>query len=93
MTSASIPIAFPPVYIQVEGNGKRYDEMHVDGGTTSQVFLYPVGLDWSTVMEKMEVRGMPRAFVIRNAKLTPKWQAVDPGIAGQSNRVVEPAHV
>ena len=30
--SAAIPVAFPPVMIPVEANGKLYDEMHVDGG-------------------------------------------------------------
>ena len=38
--SAAIPIAFPPVIISVEAEGKRYDELHVDGGTGSQVFFH-----------------------------------------------------
>ena len=41
--SAAIPIAFPPVVIPVEAEGRQYDEMHVDGGTGSQVFVYPAG--------------------------------------------------
>ena len=40
LASASIPVAFPPVYFPVVGDGKRYEEMHVDGGTATQVFLY-----------------------------------------------------
>ena len=39
LASASIPIAFPPVYLSVEANDKEYDEMHVDGGITKQVFF------------------------------------------------------
>jgi len=31
LASASIPVGFPPVYIQVEVDGERYDEMHVEG--------------------------------------------------------------
>ena len=31
--SASIPVAFPPVVIPVEVDGRTFDEMHVDGGT------------------------------------------------------------
>jgi predicted acylesterase/phospholipase RssA len=30
--SASIPVAFNPVYIKVKAGGQEYDEMHVDGG-------------------------------------------------------------
>ena len=34
LASASIPVAFPPVFFEVElrPGGPRYDEMHVDGG-------------------------------------------------------------
>ena len=47
LASASIPGAFPPVYIEVETpDGRKYDEMHVDGGVTSQMFFYPLDMDW-----------------------------------------------
>ena len=39
LSSASIPEAFPPVFIEVEAGGRRYGEPHVDGGNASQVFL------------------------------------------------------
>ena len=41
IASASIPAGFPPVMIDVEVDGKRYQEMHVDGGVVAQVFAYP----------------------------------------------------
>lgn len=44
LASASIPGAFPPVMIDVEIDGQRYQEMHVDGGTTAQVVFYPPSL-------------------------------------------------
>jgi predicted acylesterase/phospholipase RssA len=40
--SASIPGVFPPVMIDVEAGGHRYQEMHVDGGAVAQTFLLPV---------------------------------------------------
>jgi predicted acylesterase/phospholipase RssA len=40
LASASIPGAFPPVMFKVEANGKTYEEMHVDGSTSAQVFVY-----------------------------------------------------
>jgi predicted acylesterase/phospholipase RssA len=30
--SASIPVVFPPMLIDAEANGHRFQEMHVDGG-------------------------------------------------------------
>ncbi len=41
LASASIPGMFPPVRITVRIGDEEYDELHVDGGVSSQVFLYP----------------------------------------------------
>jgi hypothetical protein len=41
LASAAIPGAFPPVMIDVTVDGRAYQEMHVDGGASRQVFLYP----------------------------------------------------
>jgi predicted patatin/cPLA2 family phospholipase len=71
LASASIPGAFPPVRISVESGGKLYDELHVDGGTTSQVFVYPAAINWQKVLRRLKVPGAARIFVIRNASLVP----------------------
>lgn len=39
--SASIPGAFQPMMIEAEKDGRRFEEMHVDGGTTMQVLAVP----------------------------------------------------
>lgn len=39
VASASIPGVFPPVLIHVKVHGKSYDEMHVDGSTTTPLFF------------------------------------------------------
>ena len=39
--SASIPGVFSPVLIEVEGEGKQFAEMHVDGGVTTNVLIVP----------------------------------------------------
>jgi len=87
LASASIPVAFPPVLFEVEAEGQRYDELHVDGGGASQIFLYPLGIDWHRVKEKLKVRGTPKAYLIRNGRFREPYQTVDPtlaSIAGQS---------
>jgi predicted acylesterase/phospholipase RssA len=89
LASASIPVAFPPVLIEVEAGGTIYDEMHVDGGATSQVFLYPLDLEWDIVTEKLEVPGKPNAYVIRNSRLKPEWQAVNPNLPSIAKRSID----
>jgi hypothetical protein len=75
--STAIPGAFPPVLFEVESAGRRYDEMHVDGGVTAQLFLGVTGLDWRRIAAKLRVDGAPQLYLIRNSQLAPKWVAVD----------------
>ncbi len=39
LASGSVPGFFPPVLIEVELDGVRYHEMHVDGGASTSVFV------------------------------------------------------
>ncbi len=64
LASASIPGAFPPVYFDVEIDGKKYDEMHVDGGVIAGVFGYGF-----TLFTKAQDKGMCSFYVIKNGKL------------------------
>lgn len=78
LASAAIPGAFPPVMIDVEVNGKPYQEMHVDGGTQAQVFLYPPRL--FDLIRQQGVKLAPRersVYIIRNARLDPNWADVE----------------
>ena len=87
LASASIPVAFPPVFIEVEADDRRFDELHVDGGGASQIFLYPLGLDWRRIEEKLKVQGTPKAYLIRNGQFKEPYEIVEPtvpSIAGQS---------
>jgi predicted acylesterase/phospholipase RssA len=77
LASASVPAAFPPVLIEVEANGEKYDELHVDGGAASQVFLYPIGIDLEAVHERLAVPGQPKVYIIRNSRLDPVYQQVE----------------
>ena len=64
LASASIPGAFPPVYFDVEIDGKKYDEMHVDGGVITGVFGYG-----ATLFTEVQDKGMCSFYVIKNGKL------------------------
>lgn len=73
LASASVPGALPPVEIKVAANGKSYDEMHVDGGVTRQVFLYPPGFEPEIVDRALGWKPVRRAFIIRNSKVAPEF--------------------
>lgn len=74
LASMSIPGAVSPVMIDVEVDGEQFQEMHVDGGVITQVFLYPP----TTITELSKSNGAPirrerNFYVIRNGTLNPQW--------------------
>lgn len=77
IASAAIPGAFPPVLIDVEVQGQPYQEMHVDGGTMSQVFVYPPKLNLKELGRQQGINRERRVYVIRNARLDPEWAQVE----------------
>ena len=76
VASAAIPGAFPPVMIDVDVDGKHYQEMHVDGGAMTQVFLYPPSVNIAEQGAAMGVERSRVAYIIRNARLDPDWANV-----------------
>lgn len=76
LASAAIPGAFPPVMIDVEQGGRTYEEMHVDGGASAQVFLYPPTLNVAERDRELGRTRERRLYVIRNARLDPDWAQV-----------------
>ena len=88
--SAAVPGAFPPSMIDVTLDGKRYQEMHVDGGALVQTFLYPA----SVMAQRQErirrgERVIPaEAYVIRNGRLDPQWAEVKRRTLGIIGRAI-----
>lgn len=90
LASASIPGAFPPVYINVETpDGRSYDEMHVDGGVSSQMFFYPPQINWQEVTERLSVKGKPTIYLVRNAFLNPEFKTISPRLLPIANRTID----
>jgi len=88
LASASIPGVFPPVRIQVEADGRSYDEIHVDGGVTQQVFLAPAAFAFRD-MDRLLGRAVTRRlYVIRNGKVTPEWDAIDEKVLPVAQRSI-----
>lgn len=78
MASAAIPGAFPPVDISVVAAGKTYDELHVDGGTTREVFVSPVNAPFRTYDPLYAKPPIRRIYLVKNGKATPEQQVVNP---------------
>jgi predicted acylesterase/phospholipase RssA len=77
IASAAIPGAFPPMLIEVEADGKSFQEMHVDGGAMAQVFVYPAGLHVKEESAVVKLTRERKLYVIRNARLDPDWAQVE----------------
>jgi hypothetical protein len=73
LASAAVPIMLPPVFIEVEAAGRRYNEMHVDGGMTRQVFVAPPDVDWSAVARQNRQHGGLEFYVIRNGRANSEY--------------------
>ena len=77
LASASIPGVFPPVMIDVAVDDTPHQEMHVDGGTAAQVFVYPARLDVGRMSKEMGVTRERHLYIIRSSRLDPDWATVD----------------
>lgn len=72
--------------LDVTLDGKRYEEMHVDGGAMTQMFLYPPSLRLREVGPKATQK-KDVAYIIRNGRLFRPEQSVKRqtlAIAGQA---------
>ncbi|MHC4616737.1 MAG: patatin-like phospholipase family protein [Planctomycetota bacterium] len=75
LASLSVPCIFPPVYFDVEVDGKFYDEMHVDGGIITDAFLCDFMLEFPTDGKRKQKPGSA-VYIIRNDKLRPSPKQV-----------------
>ena len=89
--SASVPVAFNPVYMKVKAAGQQYDEMHVDGGVRAEVILYEDTLKLFTVRRELGplVPQRPRKlYIIRNAQVHPEYASIKPYIGDIGTRAI-----
>jgi predicted acylesterase/phospholipase RssA len=82
LASASIPGAFPPVLLDVEHEGRRHQEMHVDGGAAMQLFLYPTLRDGASPLARRE----RTAWVVRNGRMDVEWATTERSVLSISAR-------
>lgn len=89
LASAAIPAVFPPVRIQVVSKGRVYDELHVDGGVTAQIFFAPPGLDLNGAARRhFGHERRLQLYVIRNGKLGPEYKASEQSVLALASRSI-----
>jgi predicted patatin/cPLA2 family phospholipase len=88
--SAAIPIAFPPVFIKVQTpDGRSYDEMHVDGGASSQVMLISPQIPVAALTRRELGRNLDRRlWVLMNNQVLGEFEQVRPRVGAVGARAV-----
>ena len=67
IAAISIPGAFPPGFIEAQGKGRTFEEMHVDGGLAGQFYIAPDSMLASTATSKLPATDF---YIIANMKLS-----------------------
>ncbi len=88
LASAAIPGAFPPVGFEIIAGNERYKELHVDGGITNQIFVYPPALDVRKVEQQLGINPRKTFWLIRNTKVDPVYEVVGTGVADIAKRSI-----
>ena len=91
MASAAVPVLFPPTYIEVEVQGQRYDEMHVDGAVRQQLIapfavLDGIGAAQEAGLSPTQVRAV--LYVVRNGPIHRRWQPTAPRTTAIAQRAL-----
>jgi Patatin-like phospholipase len=69
LAASAIPGVFPPAYIDVEANGKKFQEMHVDGGVVGPFYAAPS----SWLVDPESELPVSQMYVIVHSKLAPEF--------------------
>ena len=70
LASSAIPGFFTPVLIDVEANGKKFQEMHIDGSVTSPFFVGPEALLEPSSNLKLPATEL---YIVLNGRLSPDF--------------------
>jgi hypothetical protein len=85
LASCSFPVMVGPVYFEVEAEGRRYEEMHVDGGVASGLFY---------IYQLMDGAGSPvgfrtRLYVLNLCYMSPHSRQIEDNLTDMTSRLIE----
>ena len=85
LASCSIPGFFSPVGIEVEANGKRFEELHNDGTLTAPFFVIPEAMFSAGGASRPPLTDL---YLIVNSKLGPEFQMPSRNLHGVLGRSI-----
>jgi Patatin-like phospholipase len=90
LASAAIPVVFPPITIEVTDGDIRREELHVDGGLTREVFVYPPGLPMGQMLRQAGLSGRDNTiWLIHNKTLEPSFEPLPGNATAVADRAFE----
>jgi hypothetical protein len=93
LASCSFPAMLPPVYFQVEAGGKRYDEMHADGGVVGGIFyIYQLMEDTGSTEQSFRIdseRFKTRLYVLNCCYMSPHSKQIENNLTAIISRLIE----
>jgi hypothetical protein len=81
LASCSFSATLPPVFFQVEAGGKRYDEMHADGGVVGGIFYID--------QLKKNLVFRTRLYVLNCCYMSPHSRQVEDNLTAITSRLIE----
>jgi len=81
LASCSFSATLPPVYLQVEAGGRRYDEMHADGGVVGGIFYI------DQLVENLGFR--TRLYILNCCYMSPHSKQIEDNLAAITSRLIE----
>ena len=95
LASCSYPVMLPPVYFQVEAGGRRYDEMHADGGVNGGIFyIYQLLEGVGSAAQSAGIdpkRFKTRVYVLNCCYMSPHSKQVEDNLTAITSRLIETA--
>jgi len=83
LATSAIPGLFPPVLFDVEANGHRFQEMHVDGGLGATIYVAPDSMLLSSAPPRFPAS---QITLILNSKLMAEFAMTDRHLVGVLGR-------
>ncbi|MEJ6393860.1 patatin-like phospholipase family protein [Gymnodinialimonas sp. 2305UL16-5] len=75
LASASIPLVFEPVQIDVTNGQDIRSEMHIDGAVSQHIFAYPQDLQMGDIIRQLGLeRRRNTIWIIQNDRLEPRFE-------------------
>ena len=86
LASSSVPVQFPPVLIEMEAQGERISELHVDGGTIATLMAAPPVANDQILRDSQSPTEL---YLLVNGKMAGEFELIEAGLSSIAKRTLE----